>query len=37
MLTNEKDKMNARNKEFLEATSTYSKEFSRLLPEIMEA
>ena len=37
MLTNEKEKMGIRNEEFLKATTTYSKEFSKLLPELMEA
>lgn len=37
MLISEKDKMDTRNQEFLNHVNSYTKEFSKFLPELMEA
>ena len=37
MLINEKEKMDTRNEEFLKSTGNYTKQFSKALPDLMEA
>lgn len=37
MLVNQKEKMDVRNQQFLKQVNSYTKEFGKFLPELMEA